>query len=363
MSQPAVVFLIDDEPSVRETFQTILAADGYAFETAATGAEALERLPQSDPDVILLDVMMPAMDGYEVCRRLKADHRLRHVPVILVTVLDSKDDLVKGLDAGADEFLTKPVSAVELRARVRSMMRIKAQHDRLRATVKMRDDLANMVVHDMRAPINIVLLHSEWLSRSEQCEHAELKRRADAITAQAERANAFLNDMLLLAKLEAGKLVLSRALVDMNSFLRSLEADQRELAQSRGIALAFELPERSRTCMVDPMLLGRVLDNLLSNALKFSPRGSDVHVVAAYADREGTAVRGLRIEVQDHGPGIPDAEKERVFEKFETVAQKRRGLAQVGLGLSFARLAVEAHGGRLYVRDNEPRGSVFVLEI
>ena len=362
MSQP-VVFLIDDEASVRETFQAILAVDGYEFATATNGPEALEKLPRSVPDVILLDVMMPAMDGYEVCRRIKADHRLRHVPVVLVTVLDSKDDLVTGLDAGADEFLSKPVSAVELRARVRSMMRIKVQHDRLRATVKMRDDLANMVVHDMRAPINVVRLHAEWLSRAEQCEPAELKRRADVITAQAERANAFLNDMLLVAKLEAGKLVLSRAIVDMNSFLRSLEADQRELAESRGIALAFDVPERSRSCMLDPMLLGRVLDNLVSNALKFSARGNAVRVVAAYPDKKGTAAAGLRVEVQDHGPGIPDAEKERIFEKFEIVAQNRPGLTQVGLGLSFARLAVEAHGGRLHVRDNQPTGSVFVVEI
>jgi two-component system sensor histidine kinase/response regulator len=357
------VFLIDDEATVRGTFEAMLAVDGHSFSTAASGQEALAKLPESVPDVILLDVMMPAMDGYEVCRRIKADARLRHVPVILVTVLDTKDDLVKGLDAGADEFLSKPVGAVELRARVRSMMRIKRQHDRLRAMVRMRDDLASMLVHDMRAPLNVVLLHTSSLSRAESPEPAEVRRHAEAIAGQTERANAFLNDMLTLAKLEAGKLVPSRAAVDLNPLLRSVESDHREVAESRTVALRFDLPDRSRAFMLDPTLIRRVLDNLLSNAIKFSPPGGEVRVVAAYGGGSTAAIPALRIEVQDHGPGIPDGDKERVFDKFEVVGQRRRGVAQLGLGLSFARLAVEAHGGRLSVRDNTPAGSIFVLEI
>jgi len=363
MSDTAKIFIIDDEAAVREAFHAILLADGHEFAFATNGAEALAELEKQIPDVILLDVMMPNMDGYEVCRRIKADHRLRHVPVVLVTVLESKEDLVRGLDAGADEFLTKPVSAVELRARVRSMLRIKRQHDRLKGTLKMREDLANMIVHDMRAPLSVILVHTASLAMAESADQADWKKRADAIRAQSERINTFLNDMLMLAKLEAGKLILARAAVDVRELVRALESEHRLVADSKGISLALEHPANARYVMLDPTLFGRVLDNLLSNAVKYSSRGDAVRLVVKYVDKKGSHLAGVRIEVHDQGPGIPDAEKERVFEQFQIVDQRKPGVSQIGLGLSFSKLAVEAHGGRISVTDNQPRGSIFVVEL
>jgi two-component system, sensor histidine kinase and response regulator len=363
MTETGRIFIIDDEAAVREAFHAILLADRHEFAFATNGAEALTALGEQIPDVILLDVMMPNMDGYEVCRRIKADHRLRHVPVVLVTVLESKDDLVRGLDAGADEFLTKPVSAVELRARVRSMLRIKRQHDRLKGTLKMREDLANMIVHDMRAPLSVIVVHAASLAEAETAERADWKKRADAIRVQSERINTFLNDMLMLAKLEAGKLILARAAVDVSQLVRALEAEHRVVAESKGISLAVEHPTKGRYVMLDPTLLERVLDNLLSNAVKYSSRGGAVRVVVKYVDKRDTVAAGVRIEVHDQGAGIPDTEKERIFEQFQIVDQRQPGVTQIGLGLSFSKLAVEAHGGRISVTDNRPRGSIFVVEL
>ena len=363
MSEPGKVFIVDDDGAVREAFQAILAADNHQVSLATNGAEALAELQKHVPDVILLDVMMPGLDGYEVCRRLKADHRLAHVPVVLVTVLESKDDLVRGLDAGADEFLTKPVAAVELRARVRSMLRIKSQHDRLKATLKTREDLANMIVHDMRAPLNVMMVHAEWLGKADNSASAEGQKRAGAILFQAERVNAFLNDMLMLAKLEAGKLILSRAALDVGELVRAMESEHRVVAESRGIAFSVERPASGKYVMLDPTLFGRVLDNLLSNAVKYSKAGDAVRLVIQYTEKTGSRPAGVRIEVRDQGPGVPDPEKVRIFEQFEIVDQRRRGVSQIGLGLSFSKLAVEAHGGRISVIDNQPKGSIFVVEL
>jgi signal transduction histidine kinase len=363
MSERANVFIVDDDASVREAFQAILAADNHEVTFAASGAEALAELQKHVPDVILLDVMMPALDGYEVCRRLKADRRLAHVPVVLVTVLESKEDLVRGLDAGADEFLTKPVAAVELRARVRSMLRIKSQHDRLKAALKTRDDLAKMIVHDIRGPLSVMMVHAGRLAKADDLTSAEGPKRAAAILAQGERVSAFLNDMLMLAKLEAGKLILSRAAVDVGELVRTLESEHRVMAESRGLSLSVQRPADARYVMLDPTLFGRVLDNLLSNAVKYSKAGDAVRLVVQYTEKSPARPAGVRIEVQDQGPGIPDPEKTRIFEQFEIIDQRQKGVSQIGLGLSFCRLAVAAHGGRISVIDNQPKGSIFVVEL
>jgi len=363
VSAPARILVVDDDEAVREAFRAILAADNHELTFAPGGAEALAQLQTLAPDVILLDVMMPNVDGYEVCRRIKADRRLAHVPVILVTVLETKEDLVRGLDAGADEFLTKPVSAVELRARVRSMLRIKSQHDRLKDTLKMREDLANMIVHDMRAPLNVIMVHADWLARTDNSSSPDGRKRADSILAQSARVNAFLNDMLMLAKLEAGKLVVNRAAIQVSDLARMAEGEHRVVAESKGLSFSLELPASGKYVMLDPVLIARVLDNLLSNAIKYSSRGGSVVIAVRQTEAHGASSAGVRIEVRDEGPGISDADKPRIFDQFEIAGTRRAGVSQIGLGLTFCKLAVEAHGGRISVSDNKPKGSVFVVEL
>ena len=363
MSGPAKILIVDDDDSVREAFRAILATDQYEVAFAAGGVEALAQLPALAPDVILLDVMMPGMDGFEVCRQIKADRRLAHVPVILVTVLETKDDLVKGLGAGADEFLTKPVSAVELRARVRSMLRIKSQHDRLKDTVKMREDLANMIVHDMRAPLNVIMVHADWLANPGHSTSPDARKRADSIQTQSARLNKFLNDMLMLAKLEAGKLIVNRAAIQVGELVRAAEGEHRVVAESKGLSFSLELPASDKYVMLDPVLIERVLDNLVSNAIKYSSRGGSVSIAVRHPETDRSRRAAVRIEVRDQGPGIPDADKQRIFDQFEIAATGRAGVSQIGLGLTFCKLAVEAHGGTISVSDNQPRGSVFVVEL
>jgi signal transduction histidine kinase len=362
MSEAGTILIVDDERSMRDSLEAMLTPDGYTFWLAANGAAALKLLEKQVPDVMLLDVMMPEQDGMDLCRAIKAEPRLADVPVILVTALDTKDDLVRGLNAGADEFVTKPVAAAELRARVRSMLRLKRQQDRLKATLKLREELADMIVHDMRAPLGVITLHAEALANLAATESAPWRERADALVLQSDRLNSFINDLLLLAKLESGRLVLNRAAVDVVAFVRMKELEYRALAQERGMTLVPELPDKGRYVMLDPVLFGRIVDNLLSNALKYSSAGGTIRIVVAPLPESRRPCK-MSIEIHDEGPGIPDADKERVFDKFEIVDQKRKGVSQIGLGLSFSKLAVEAHGGRIGVRDKAPKGSIFTVEI
>lgn len=354
------VLIVDDEPVARNTLRGMLLSEGYQLSFAVNGREALAQLAQEPPDVILLDVMMPEMDGFEVCRLIKADPRWQHIPIVMVTALDSKEDLASGLNAGADEFVSKPVTTLELQARVRSMLRIKKQYDDLIMLLQLREDLANMIVHDMRSPLTVILGYSESMQRRILQKFPEEVVPLQKIFRQAQRLQGFAQDMLLLTKMERGQVILQRTLVDVNQLIQVAQPDYQMLAESRGLRLQAVLPaDSSRRVELDTVLFQRVLDNLLSNAFKYAPTDSVVVLQVEYLLSDPQ----LRLKIIDQGPGIPPEDRERIFEKYEIVVLKHKQVPQVGLGLAFCKMVVEAHGGRIYVEANKPAGSVFVVEI
>ncbi|HRQ36733.1 MAG TPA: response regulator [Chloroflexota bacterium] len=354
---------MDDEPSARQTMEMLLLREGYELSFAADGYEALAHLDEESADVILLDVMMPGMDGFELCERLRRNPKWQHVPIILVTALDSKQDLARGLEAGADDFLHKPYNGLELRARVRSMLRIKQRHDELQTALQLRQDLSNMIVHDIRSPLSAILISCDLLEMAVGADSMPLS----TIRGEAARLSGFLTDMLMMAKMEHGRLMLTRSEVDMNESVTAVRDSLAPMAQLKNVSLALETPPQSARLLVDASLWQRVLDNLLTNAIKFSPTGGVITLRLSYPEQEmasGEMVgMRLRLEVIDEGPGIPEEHQETIFDKFKIVAAKRRDVSQVGLGLAFCKMVVEAHDGRIFVKPNTPRGSIFVIEL
>ncbi|MCB1036577.1 MAG: hybrid sensor histidine kinase/response regulator, partial [Acidobacteria bacterium] len=285
------------------------------------------------------------------------------VPIILVTALDSREDLIHGLNAGADEFLAKPVNGPELRARIRSMLRIKQQHDRLRSTLKLRRDLANMIVHDMRVPLGAIMLYCQ-LMRQRGKLGPEDRTDLEVIDSQARRMDAFVNDMLQIAKMEGGKLILQKTRVRVNDLVDHISEVHSAVAESRGVHLHFDLPEEAPYLELDASLFDRVLDNLLSNALKVSRSGQTVRLKVHYPEpEEGVDGPTLHLQVLDEGPGIPEDQRDLIFDMFKVVELSEPEGLQFGLGLTFARQVVEAHGGRLWMEPNEPQGSIFHLQL
>jgi signal transduction histidine kinase len=358
------VLIIDDQPSARDTLKALLHPEGYRLTFAASGDEALACLAQFQPDTILLDVMMPGMDGLELCRRLKAEARWRHIPVILITALDSQEDIAAGLEAGADDFLSKPVQRLELRARVRSMLRIKKQFDELQAALQLREDMAHMLVHDLRNPLVPIRGLAELLLLRHTFA-PEVTKDLKTIYTQALRLNDYLNDMLLLAKMEKGVLSLNRSGVDLNALVEAVKENHRMVAESKEIRLLINLPEETNTVFLDVHLFQRVLDNLFSNALKFSPIQSTINVTVAYPNptNEHGFTPSFRLKVADAGPGIPEKYRVSIFDKFKIIDLRKQDVPQIGLGLAFCKLVVEAHGGEIFVEDNQPTGAIFTIEI
>ena len=357
--EPSRILIIDDNKTTRKSLAFMLRDGRYALRLAASGDEALEMLNQQPPDVILLDVVMPGMDGFELCKRIKSNDEWKHIPVILITSLASQEALVRGLAIGADEFLTKPVSNAELKARVRSMLRIKGQFDELKATIQLREDLAHMMAHDIRNPLAIASLHASLIDRKNS--DADTRRHVDSIRDQIKALNQLINETLIVAKSSHSELVLNPQPVDVNELIVKLQETFRVMARTYGIDLRICVPAETRPFMLDLSLFRRTLDNLVTNALKYSAPDSQVVVEAAYInDDEGTP--RLQIKVKDQGDGVPEEDREKIFERYG-IGKSKVGTQQIGMGLAFCRLVVEAHGGVIYVTDNEPHGAVFTIKI
>ena len=233
----------------------------------------------------------------------------------------------------------------------------------LKNLLGLREDLANMVVHDMRSPLLVILGYCEILGGSAD---QAIASQIEKIRTQADRLNRMLNDLLAMAKLEEGRPVLDRQRRDVRPLIQEVATGYRVLAESKDIHLRLELPKMSRVMDLDPNLFQRVVDNLVSNAFKFSPRGGTVQIILEYPEaravHESSGV-GLRLRILDEGPGIPEEHRQKVFEKFEIVKSEDKQVAQVGLGLSFCKLVVQEHGGRIEVGANEPRGTMMVVEM
>ena len=359
------ICIVDDNQMAREVISEQLSVEKYQVTQVHSGLDLLDRFDQLNPDVILMDVMMPQVSGYDVCRELKQNPARKHIPIILITALNSREDMLHGLEAGADEFLTKPANGSELRARVRTMLRIKHQYDSLQSVMQLREDLSQMLIHDMRNPLTVATLYNNILLKRDQLTTKD-KEYAHLVRDSLRNLTGFLDEILTAAKMEQGMLKLAYEQHDITHLVEEVAKNHQELAQLHGFAFKMELPEEHRQLSVDATLLKRVLDNLLSNAFKYAPDESQVTLRLTYLDKVETAVSpesSLCLQVIDEGPGIAPEHYERIFNKYEVVALKQAGHEQLGLGLAFCKMVIEAHNGRIYVSPNQPQGTVFNVEL
>ena len=360
------IMIIDDQVDNFEIMEAFLSIDNYQLYYASGGIKALSLLVTVEPDVILLDVMMPEMDGIEVCQRLKSNDIYKSIPIIMVTALDSKEDLAHALDQGANDFVTKPINSLELRSRVRAHLRTKAEHDELKRLLKLREealalreDLSNMIIHDLRNPLATIILAAGIVQRYiDRLDRRPLiLKKIAQILESGHKLEEMIGGLLLMAKLESGNILFNPIPTDLYELGLGAIKDFELIADSRQIKLISDLPDPYQTVLTDATILRRVIDNLLSNALKFSPEGSQVILSLEYLSENH-----FRVQVADTGHGISEAEKEKIFEKFE-IGSLKKNTSQTGLGLAFCKIAIESQGGTLAIAPNHPQGSIFTIEV
>ncbi len=359
----ARILVVDDDALARRSLRAMLERSYYVVETVESGPEALALLTTYQPDLILLDIQMPGMDGLEVCRRIRVLPDGDLLPIIFLTGDERLDLHAEALRAKGDDFLRKPIRSAELIIRVRSLMRLKrlqaevlAERDNLLDLQKQREQLFEFIVHDLKNPLSAIQMGLELLDTGDAID-ATSQIQVHRLRDTARYMGRMIQNILDIGRAEQVGLELRRTRFGLATWMSGLQQEVESQAQSRHHQLSWECPDELEV-EADPECLQRLLLNLIDNALKYSPSGSHTRIMAR---SEGS---GVRLEVRDQGEGIPEAMREQIFGKFvrldEGSADLRSGS---GLGLAFCRMAAEAHEGRIWVEDNTPKGSVFVLEI
>lgn len=358
------VLVVDDEPRNVQLLHDLLVSRGYTVVTAPDGEQGLAQAREQRPDVILLDIMMPRLSGFEVCRRLKSEPATAMIPVLLVTSLDARQDRLEGIGAGANDFITKPIDSADLVLRVRNAVATRRLHDQVAIQLQQlqeleaaRDTLTHMIVHDMRSPLTGLQGYLDLLRMAVAAgandEVMEYARDANAV---AGKLKELVSQVLDVSRLESRQMPLSPEETDLTRLLPEAVASLGPAPPA--VRISYRLPRHPVVVRCDRDLISRVLVNLVGNAFKFTPRESEISIGVEAHDGQA------RITVSDAGPGIAPEHRELIFEKFSQAPLGRAAAARSsGLGLTFCKLAVEAHGGRIGVDPAETGGARFWVEL
>jgi signal transduction histidine kinase len=354
----ATVMIIDDEPENLNVLSTSLLHAGYRVTVFPRGELALAAAHDEPPALAILDIRMLGMDGYEVCRRFKADEKLRSVPIIFISALSASEDIAACFACGGVDYIAKPFREPEVLARVRTHIALSEayralsrQHEQLRVLERHRDTLVHMLVHDMRSPLQVIRGNLEMIAES--CAK-DLNAEDNDSLYSAIHGTRLLGRMVSstvdLSRLEAGEIPLRREPVAIHEIFGCARAQALDPLSSRKVTVNIADPCPRLLC--DSEISVRIVANLLANALKYSPGD-----IAFGAEPDPS---GVRIWVRDQGPGIHAQFQAHIFEKFGVLNQPLDNRhPTTGLGLAFCKLAVEAHGGTIGVESEPGKGSTF----
>ncbi len=370
MNSPSIL-VVDDEPNNFDVIETFLSTQDYQLHYAADGKEAIASLDTYNPDLILLDVMMPEIDGIEVCRQIKAMLKWQAVPIIIVTALNSKLVLDRCLNAGADDFIDKPIHAVELRARVRSMLRIKQQYDSIqnlcyvqenaislleKTLNELRGNLASSLSHELNTPLNGIVGTIGLLKDDlEDMDLAEIREMLEWADQSAHRLERLTKKFLIYLELELATSRQQHFEVGKTQCSAStVEAALKSLAESvdRGNDLVFELEEAE--IALSERYLSTILYELVNNALKFSPLGTRIEVNSQILGEN------LKLSVKDFGRGITEEQIAKIgaFMQFERKTYEQQG---IGLGLRIIQKIVDLVNGEFSITSVYQKETVVTL--
>ena len=372
-SKDAAILIVDDNPTNCQLLAKRLSRQGYRCSQALSGKQALQMVAEQTPDIMLLDMMMPEMDGLEVLTILRRSHDSISLPVLMVTARNEGEDVVSAFAAGANDYIEKPVDFPVLVARLQHQLEHKRQDDevktnrarleeqnrKLEVANQYKDNFLSSMSHELRTPLNAVLGFSEvLLDEMLGPLNDKQKQYCGEIYNSGSYLLLIINDLLDLSKIEAGKLELELQHSEVRPLLEAVLGLMKEKAQRRGITLACDIDERLDRVEWDPLRVKQMLINLLGNALKFTESGKRVTLSAGLAgDDEVT------LSVVDEGCGISPEDLARIFQPFEQASSPMRKthVEGTGLGLALVSRLADLHGGRVEVQSEVAVGSRFTL--
>jgi two-component system, sensor histidine kinase and response regulator len=354
------LLVVDDQESNIQVVGAALGKLGFEILPATGGPQAFQRLAVRRPDLILLDLLMPEMDGFEVCRRIRENLDWAEIPIIFLSSADDKGLIVRALESGGVDYITKPFNHAELVTRVRTHLALKRASDALKQLAEDRDELLGILTHDLKNHLGGMDMSAQLLrDRTEAMADPKLRLMAENISQSSSQMLAFVKEFLANASADHGLNLKTEPVNLSDAAVRAVQQHQ-EAAKRKQLAFKVVLPPSDGLLVqVDGAALNQVLDNLLSNAVKFSPPGKQIRLTVCAA-----GARYMECQVQDEGPGFSADDKTRMFRRYGRLsARPTGGEPSTGLGLSIVKKLVLAMHGELACESTPGNGATFAFRL
>jgi two-component system sensor histidine kinase/response regulator len=345
-----VVLVVDDQMQNIQVVGTVLTREGFEVIPATSGAQALQRVAARLPDLVLLDVVMPDMDGFAVCKRLREHPDTAGLPVIFVSAANDSETIVQGLEAGGVDYITKPFNKAELLARVRTHVDLQRARETTARMLRERENIVSMVAHDLKNPLGAIRFSAQTLMELPADRYDTATDLTDHIVTTCDQMLRFIDRFLNNRAQEAQRERMTPVHITMAQIKEMLSAWY-TTAKRKNTALTIQMPEKPLFTNGDLFTVRQIVDNLMSNAVKFSPLGSQININVNSQDNF------LCIDIEDEGPGFTDSDLARIFQDYTRLsARPTGGESSTGLGLAIAKRGADRMGAQLIV-ENRNQGS------
>lgn len=374
------ILIVDDVQENIHLLGIMLQKRGFTVTACTSGAEALDKVGAQLPDLILLDISMPEMDGFEVTRRLKSSAMTRDIPIIFLTAFTDKKRIVEGFELGGVDYITKPYNAPELFARLKTHLELKHTKDlllqrnqelqevneQLHQLNMDKDELLGIVAHDLKSPLSAIRGIADALVNDDTLPETIRQEFQQTILDTSDRMFSLIGELLNANAIERGGVVFTKRPVSVSETMRDIVHQYSKQAESK--SLTFDLViENTAIAYTDDFALHQICENFVSNALKYSPAEKAILIRVAtqeHSTNSQTTHQVVRVEVQDQGPGLSEEDQLKLFGKFMRLsARPTAGEHSTGLGLSIVKKLAEAIGARIGCNSTLGNGATFFLEI
>jgi two-component system sensor histidine kinase/response regulator len=360
------VLVVEDQPALRVAIQRYLEANGYTVSTANDGAQALQVMEGITPDIIVADIMMPTMDGYEFYHAVRTRSEWTSIPFIFLTARAQREDVIKGKALGVEDYLTKPVNPEELLVTVRARLaRARAIQESADAKIDViKQQIVTVLGHEMRTPLTYIRGYTDLALEDIPSLPPELLEEfLQSISQGADRLTRLVDDFLTLVRLDTGQVErefqqLVEVRRDLDEIVARTVGRYEPIATTKGVTLEYLVKPNLPPVQLCEPLFANALGRLIENAIKFSSGEGKLMAV------ETQEIQGwIEIAVTDEGPGIPPGEISRLFERFRQVDREKMEQQGVGLGLSIAQGIIHLHGGEIVAKSTVGKGSTFTIRL
>lgn len=360
-----LILAVDDIPKNLQLIGAVLKSEGYRMILTTNPKEVLEIVREQLPDLILLDVMMPEIDGFELCKEIKAEDRIKDIPIIFVTGKTDISDITKGFMIGGSDYITKPFRTRELLARVKTHLQLKNALDTIQIRnrqlldeISAKNRLFSMVSHDLKVPLSTLLGLSEMLDHEyetlEDVERVDLVKR---VSRSVDAVRKLVDQLSEWVRLQSGGISFAPEEVDVSELILSTVELAGKQGLEKGVQMETVVPEDLKA-YCDPYMLASIIRNLVSNAVKFTPENRKVMVGAFEEDQE------IVFSVKDEGIGMPKQMVARLFRPGESISRKGTSAEPgTGFGLIMVKEMVNYHNGKIIVKSDEDEGTEFEIRL